>query len=246
MVRTSDLQARDHDRRAVDFASLYSSGAIVHEVGNILTPAALLLEASLEPGANEQLRTDALEAALKGIQHAREISETLLNLYTDAAKSSWCSINDVLHDLRTTLHMLPHGKHASIVMRDATDFECSMNHTALFRVLSNLVSNALQVSSGSASIVISARAVTPTPRWFHVEHPDYNDLVRVSVSDTGPGIEPKDLHSIFEPTYTKRSEGHGLGLHICKQLVDSSGGRITVESTVGLGTTFGIELPARR
>ena len=72
-----------------------------------------------------------------------------------------------------------------------------------------------------------------------------NGMVDIAVSDTGVGIAPEDLRSIFEPFYTTkgRGKGTGLGLAICRELAKALGGSIEVESTPGKGSTFTVRLP---
>ncbi|HEV8397110.1 MAG TPA: ATP-binding protein, partial [Vicinamibacterales bacterium] len=69
--------------------------------------------------------------------------------------------------------------------------------------------------------------------------------VRVEIADTGRGIPPEILSRIFEPFFTTKpaGEGTGLGLSLCRSIVEEHGGTITVESVPGRGTTFGVELP---
>ena len=68
-------------------------------------------------------------------------------------------------------------------------------------------------------------------------------LLRIAISDTGPGISPADVDKIFEPFFTTKGErGTGLGLHITKQVIDEHGGTIDVQ-TGDCGTTFLISLP---
>ena len=69
--------------------------------------------------------------------------------------------------------------------------------------------------------------------------------VRISISDTGPGIEPENLQRIFEPFYTTRDvgQGSGLGLAISHGIASRHSGRIEVKSTVGEGSTFTVILP---
>lgn len=67
--------------------------------------------------------------------------------------------------------------------------------------------------------------------------------VRVSIADTGPGIPPDVRPRIFEPFYTTRPRGTGLGLAVVKRIVDGHGGGIVVASEVGVGTTFSLDLP---
>jgi signal transduction histidine kinase len=70
-----------------------------------------------------------------------------------------------------------------------------------------------------------------------------DDRVTITVSDRGPGIEPDDLPRIFDPYFSTKRGGTGLGLPIAKNIVDGLGGTITVVSTTGRGTEINIELP---
>ena len=72
------------------------------------------------------------------------------------------------------------------------------------------------------------------------------DMVIVDIKDRGPGIPPKRLERIFQPFFTTKGHGTGLGLHITRGVIEEEGGTITVESTVGKGTTFSIHLPLVR
>jgi signal transduction histidine kinase len=73
-----------------------------------------------------------------------------------------------------------------------------------------------------------------------------NGHARVTVSDTGRGIDPEHIDKIFEPYYSTKETGTGLGLAIARKAVEDHDGAITVESTPGRGTTFTVELPIRR
>ncbi|MDI6751535.1 MAG: ATP-binding protein [bacterium] len=69
------------------------------------------------------------------------------------------------------------------------------------------------------------------------------DFVKISFTDTGTGIADEIRERIFEPFFTTRSRGVGLGLSICKEIIEKHGGKIDVETKLGLGTTFNILLP---
>lgn len=99
------------------------------------------------------------------------------------------------------------------------------------RVIYNLLLNAAQASPPGGSITIKTRQLDGT--------------VEVAVIDRGCGIEPKYLESIFNPFFTTKSAGVGLGLAIVSKIVDEHQGRITVESEQGAGTVFRIFLPLR-
>ncbi|WP_207461248.1 ATP-binding protein [Azospirillum sp. SYSU D00513] len=105
------------------------------------------------------------------------------------------------------------------------------------QVLLNLVSNAIKVTDDGGVIV----RVSPSP--------DTPFQVRIAVSDTGPGLREEEIQTLFQPfrqldqDEERRIAGSGLGLSICKELVTLMGGRIGVDSTPGVGSTFWFELP---
>ena len=91
-------------------------------------------------------------------------------------------------------------------------------------------------------------------RWIGVsaQHATVRDEVQISVSDRGRGIDAEDLAHIFEPFYRGRYaldrqiHGNGLGLSLVQRIAEAHGGRVTVKSAPGEGTTFTIHLPAAR
>lgn len=115
----------------------------------------------------------------------------------------------------------------------AENIQVYADRIGLSRILSNLVSNAIKYTPRGGVVEISAEAT--------------NTGVRISIADTGRGIEAKDLHLLFEK-YTRLEEHHqiegtGLGLYVTKNIVDAHGGKIEVFSEIGSGTTFVVTLP---
>lgn len=100
------------------------------------------------------------------------------------------------------------------------------------RVILNLITNAAQASASGGAVTVKTRMI--------------EDMVEIAVIDRGSGIEPKNLESIFNPFFTTKSSGIGLGLAICSKIVDEHGGQITVESMPGEGSVFHVLLPIRR
>ncbi|HXR16839.1 MAG TPA: ATP-binding protein [Terriglobales bacterium] len=99
----------------------------------------------------------------------------------------------------------------------------------LHRALSNLVSNAMDAMPQGGSLTLRAR--------------QNGNLSYVEVSDTGNGLTPEECSHLFTPYYTSKPHGTGLGLAIVQSVVSDHGGRISVHSEPGRGTTFVIELP---
>jgi len=93
----------------------------------------------------------------------------------------------------------------------------------------NLLVNAAQASPAKGSITVKTRQI--------------GDRVEIAVIDCGSGIDPKLLDNIFNPFFTTKSTGVGLGLAIVSKIVDEHGGTITVESEPGSGSVFRVFLP---
>jgi two-component system sensor histidine kinase HydH len=99
------------------------------------------------------------------------------------------------------------------------------------RVMYNLLLNAAQASPTAASITVKTRQI--------------DGMVEITVIDRGSGIPPKLIENIFNPFYTTKSAGVGLGLAIVSKIVDEHGGSISVESEPGEGSVFRVYLPFR-
>jgi two-component system NtrC family sensor kinase len=98
------------------------------------------------------------------------------------------------------------------------------------QVVLNLVFNAVDATSKGGEIRVSGRR--------------QGDWVRFSVEDDGRGIDEKDRDRIFQPYFTRKPQGTGLGLFVSRQIIEERGGRIAFESEPGVGTTFTVLLPA--
>jgi signal transduction histidine kinase len=110
----------------------------------------------------------------------------------------------------------------------------------IMQALGNLVINACQamVTAGSkgGNLVISGQEVTISEQQFFT----------IAVKDTGVGIPPENINKLFEPLFTTKAKGIGLGLAVSKNLVEANGGKIEVESKPGKGSTFTIFLPVKQ
>jgi signal transduction histidine kinase len=100
------------------------------------------------------------------------------------------------------------------------------------RVFVNLIDNAIDAMPKGGKITIRSNYRK-------------NEL-EIQFTDTGAGISSKDMKMIWKPFHTTKAKGIGLGLSICKRIIDAHGGTISVTSTVGKGATFKIKLPIER
>lgn len=111
----------------------------------------------------------------------------------------------------------------------------------LFQVLLNIFLNAMQASFNNTTITVTTQ-VRENDASFDAFG---GSVILVSIADHGSGIKKKDLTSIFQPFFTTKSEGTGLGLATCKRIVDAHKGDIYVETEIGEGTKMTVVLPTK-
>jgi len=127
---------------------------------------------------------------------------------------------------------------------------CMADKKRLHRCFSNIIANGIQAmaAGGDLNIRTSVVSLTRLPN-IQAEFadtpaaPQNGSAIRVDISDTGQGIPPERLSRIFDPFYTTKEKGLGLGMAITHRIVEDHKGSIDVRSQVGLGTTFSVYLP---
>jgi signal transduction histidine kinase len=110
----------------------------------------------------------------------------------------------------------------------------------LQQAIINLVVNAVQAMS---SVIDRSRSLRISTRSLLGEA-DGKRIV-VEISDTGPGIDPSTASNLFTAFYTTKTDGMGMGLSICRSIIESHCGKITVTSELGQGATFVVRLPMK-
>jgi signal transduction histidine kinase len=142
------------------------------------------------------------------------------------------------------------GDHELVLNLPNDDMRARCNRDQFEQVLTNLISNAIKYSPSGGTITLSAAHVPGKPVENTAEAIEaVPEKVELRVSDQGTGIPQEHLTRIFEKFYrvetglTRKTQGTGLGLYICKSIVNSYGGEIWAESVPNEGTTFIIQLP---
>ena len=139
-------------------------------------------------------------------------------------------LNDVVHKTLELLQPELDNRGLNLRIRLASQLPLTpIDPTQIQQVLVNLIKNALQAMTRGGTLTLQTG--------------EGSEGVWVSVADTGGGIPREQLNRIFEPFYTTKKKGTGLGLMIVQRIVRAHGGRIELESQVGRGTTFRIWLP---
>jgi CheY-like chemotaxis protein len=151
--------------------------------------------------------------------------------------------NDLIRRLDTVFQRAI-GEHVRVVLSLAARGRIRADESQLEQVVMNLVTNARDAMSDGGVLTVETLDVTLDDDYAN-HHADVQAgrYVLVGVSDTGPGIAPEAIPHAFEPFFTTRPGGTGLGLATCYGIVKQSGGHLAVYSEPGQGTTFKVYLP---
>ena len=208
---------------------------VAHEIKNPLTPIQLSSEHLMRVNKDKgEPLTPVLEECVTSI-----LSQVKLLRQISAEFSSFAS-RPTPHPTPTSLAELipsvvePYVTGLAGRVTIEVDVPASLpmvvvDRVLLARAITNMMENALHAMPGGGTLTIKAEARPSS--------------VRLSVADTGTGMDPEALRRIFEPYFSTKATGTGLGLTIAKRNVELNGGRIHVESALGRGTTVTIELP---
>jgi nitrogen fixation/metabolism regulation signal transduction histidine kinase len=206
---------------------------VAHEIKNPLTPMRLTVQSF-------QRKFDANDPELK--QKLKDYSETLIQQIDTmssvaSAFSNFASMpaqqNETLNVVEVVELALDIFNEEYIIFKsDEKEIISKMDRTQLIRIITNLVKNAIQAipqEQKEKSILVTVKR-------------DGNNVL-ISVKDNGIGIEEQNVTHIFEPKFTTKNSGMGLGLGIIKNIIENYKGTITFETKYGKGTTFTVSLP---
>ncbi len=222
------------------------AGSIAHEFNNILTPIMSYAEMALDEPRDAALAQKALERAYRGCDRASRIAAAILAFAGERASAgdAWADVGDAVREAMECLPTDPAQSGVVVAIEIQSKCRAAIDRIGLQQIVLNLVLNALRAMRhrpGKLTIRgFTRRAVFERSTWNNQRE----DVV-VEVEDTGCGIAAERLSRLFAPFAGRgdQSDGTGLGLTICKQLVEGAGGAISVRSRVDEGTCFTILLP---
>jgi signal transduction histidine kinase len=234
LLKEKQAQLVESEKRAS--LGLLVSG-VAHELNNPLNNISLIAERMAEE------REDLAKEEVKGLNHilwqcerAKHIVDSLLD-FARARESTILEKQDIVRIIRESVYLV--GSQLKIndidLKKNIPDEPVFINgnRSKLEQILVSIFTNAIQAMKSNGTLTV------------RLDTDSENNTVSTSISDTGPGIREEDMKNIFEPFFTTKpvGEGTGLGLSVCRSLVQEHKGKIEVDSTPGEGTTFTITLP---
>jgi len=208
------------------------AAGLAHEMRNPLAA----IGGSIRLLSRENAGSETGERLMRIILRGKEQLEAFLRDFLLLAKPAQgvaepLRINKIIEDVLDTIRFGPDWtEDVEIVRTSADDMIVFGNRSEIQQVFLNVILNSFQAMNETGRLTI--------------ETGRQGDQVRITIEDTGSGIEKENMERIFEPFYTTKEKGTGLGLAIVNRIMESHGGRVAIESDPGKGTRCTIFMPA--
>ena len=205
---------------------------VAHEIKNPLTPMRLTVQ-SFERKFNpedENIREKLGEYSQTLIQQI-DVMSSIASAFSDFAKMPTQKREkiEVISVVKLALDIF--NEDPIKYLPEVKELHANLDKTQLIRIVTNLVKNALQASEKEENPIIEVKVISQ------------QNNVKITVSDNGKGISEEVKYLIFEPKFTTKSSGMGLGLPMIKNIIEAYDGNISFTSTDGVGTVFTVILP---
>lgn len=249
---TDILQARLTHMQRTESLGMLASG-VAHDFNNLLVGvlcnAELLEHEVSKPNSNEEFERERIDQIIQSAEKAADLSRQMLAY---AGKTQIVKVPTELNSIISRLQAVlvsTAGRHVNLELDLSPDqIVANIDPTQIEQILLNLVSNASQASGDDGEIIIR----TGTERIESLQTDEMlfgtretgGHFVFFEVQDSGSGISDENIKHIFDPFFTSREDGRGLGLAVVFGFVKSHDGLIRAKTTCGEGTCFRILLPA--
>lgn len=244
VINQISLKNRLLMNQELDLLGRMSQG-MAHDLRNLITPVTTLLQLLTEGAPIEDLRGDLALTAMRNVQTMRDyIKEALFFSENLRPQLEIGRLDELVRDvIEMAKQNNRKGKNIQYHTNSCGEILVEMDHVLIRRLLSNVISNAVDASpkDGVINVEIIPLLKSEMKRdWF-----------RIRIADHGSGIPPEDLERIFKPYFTTKKtgdedRGFGLGLAICRKIANLHGGSLSVSSQVGKGTAVNLDLPNRQ
>lgn len=249
------LESAMHRERAIEQSKMAAIGramaCLSHDIKNILSQiqgGSELLQLAMDREENPSL-PKANDIIAKATHHLSDLVLEMLEFAKPRQPAfKPCNLAEMLEEVWTEVREASRGKAVEVALKTHEQtIPVNLDKERFYRCLLNIALNGLEAMGDAGTLSIETNEVDRPPSMglpAGFATGAGQKVLRISISDTGPGIPPEARDKIFTPFFTtKKSKGTGLGLAIAKQIVEEHNGLIHVSSEPPKGTTFRIFLP---
>lgn len=217
-------------RHRQELARLGEMGAVMaHEIRNPLAGIKGFAQLLQKSDNLEQNRHYGEIIVAQSLRMETLVADLLSLVREDHDERQTLDLSLLINDCVTLLQLEAAKQQVTITAEEVPPVKITGFGDRIMQMALNLMKNAIQSMPEGGCLHIGLRR---DKRWAYL-----------TISDNGSGIAPEDLAHIFEPFWTSKATGTGLGLALCQKIVEVHGGSVTIESSVGLGTKFVVSLP---
>lgn len=242
----SSLQRQVHMAQRLESVGRLAAG-MTHELNDILSGIQTFAELAAQSVEDPQVRAD-LDEILRGAKQAAAVTNQLLGLANESLSTGVEMVRLPQELTRAISRVRPLlGESVEVEWNPPPQVvSVSLPRAMLVQLVSNLLVHARDAMNGSGTVKIEMEAVEiQEPTALVSNEIPAGEYAKVSVSDSGMGVEPDSIATIFTPFFSAREDSEGLGLSVVCRAVQQAGGGVDVESVVGEGTTFHVYLPCQ-
>ncbi|MBW6515122.1 MAG: HAMP domain-containing histidine kinase [Candidatus Cloacimonetes bacterium] len=202
------------------------SRMLAHEIKNPLTPIQLSIQRLEEKYEDCEKLKEIFPEAIRIINQEVNNLRELVQSFSNFAKISTPNLTvfDPATEIEKTVEPYIHNYNIQLNLTKNTKIQFDQTH--FYQIITNILQNAADASSSEEEIVVSLKKS--------------NNFLVVEIKDYGQGIDPDDISHIFDPYFSRKKRGTGLGLAVVKRLCDANSAHIRVKSKLNQGTTFEI------
>lgn len=241
---TEKQRLQEHLQKSEKLDSLgILAGGIAHDFNNLLSGVFGYIEMAREESRDFQAVTQYLDLAGKVYNRAKDLTHQLLTFSKGGIPVR--KIGNISGLIKNSTQFILTGSNVACEF-DIPDSiaPCEYDENQMSQVIDNIVRNAQQAMPSGGMIRISLRNVTLKEKEIALlPHGDY---IKICITDQGKGIPPELLGKIFDPFFSTKEMGSGLGLTTCYSIIQKHDGHIQVDSVAGKGSKFTIFLPASK
>lgn len=225
----------------------FLAASMAHDFNNVLGAIVGYAEVARAQIGDDARVTETLDGLLVASERARQLVRRVLTF--DPHRSVVHGALAIEPVVTEALELIRHGLPPSITIHPPGPASAGLingDATEVHQVVMNLCTNAVRAMPAGGQLTVRVEAVqVDTPRDLTLGALQPGRWLRVSIADTGIGLSPEQLQSIFDPFYTARAsgDGSGIGLTVVRNIVSSMKGAIEVESRPGSGTTMNVYWP---
>lgn len=236
-LKTQILQAQE-----LDLLGRMSRG-MAHDLNNLLTPIWTLLQLASEGMKEQALDDELLPVALRNIKTMRAYIKESLFFSENLRPDIQLGRLDMMVQHAIEVAKNSRKKPVEVVAETPGEVTAELDEVLIQRLIANIISNAIDASHPGGQVRVELLRLVQTE--------SSRDWLRVRIIDQGEGIRKEDLNRVFTPYFTTKNRGDegrgfGLGLAICRKIVNLHGGNLSIASQPKKGTTVQIDLPSRQ